>query len=79
MARDARFFLTTKDGACTLGINAEGDPYRRLPKHVGVGLGGNSLPPRKDAHRRGGVPPLWPLADGRRPESYVGRIPNWST
>ena len=53
MGDDARFFLTTKDGACTLGINAEGDPYRPS-KHVGVGLGGNSLPPRKDAHRRGG-------------------------
>ena len=54
MGDDARFFLTAKDGACTLGINAEGDPYHRLPKHVGVGLGGNSLPPRKDAHRREG-------------------------
>ena len=54
MARDARFFLTTAACTCTLGINAEGDPYHRLPKHVGVGLGGNSLPPRKDAHRRGG-------------------------
>ena len=63
MGDDARFFLTAKDGACTLGINAEGDPYHRLPKHVGVGLGGNSLPPRKDAHRREGVPPLRPLAD----------------
>ena len=54
MARDACFSLTTKDGACTLGINAEGDPYRRLPKHVGVGLGGNSLPPHKDQRRREG-------------------------
>ena len=54
MGDDARFFLTTKDGACTLGINAEGDPYRRLSKHVGVGLGGNSLPLRKDQWRREG-------------------------
>ena len=53
MGGDARFFLTTKDGACTLGINAEGDPYRPS-KHVGVGLGGNSLPPRKDQWRREG-------------------------
>jgi len=50
MARDARFSLTTKDGACTLCIT----PYvgrGTLPSHVGVGLGGNSLPPRKDQWR----------------------------
>ena len=53
MARDARFFLTTKDGACTLGITRHGG-RSSLPSHVGVGLGGNSLPPRKDQWRREG-------------------------
>ena len=53
MARDARFFLTTKDGACTLGITRYVG-RGTLPSHVGVGLGGNSLPPRKAAHRREG-------------------------
>ena len=53
MARDARFFLTTEAGACTLGITRYVG-RGTLPSHVGVGLGGNSLPSRKDAHRRGG-------------------------
>jgi hypothetical protein len=34
MARDACFSLTTKDGACALGINAEGDPYRRYVRYL---------------------------------------------
>ena len=53
MARDARFFLTTEAGACTLGVTRYVG-RGTLPSHVGVGLGGNSLPSRKDAHRRGG-------------------------
>jgi len=53
MGDDARFFLTTKDGACTLGITRHGG-RSSLPSHVGVGLGGNSLPPRKDQWRREG-------------------------
>ena len=53
MGGDARFFLTTKDGACTLGITRHGG-RGTLPSHVGVGLGGNSLPPRKDQWRREG-------------------------
>jgi len=53
MARDVRFFLSTKDGACTLCVT----PYEGLTgitSHVGVGLGGTSLPPRKDQWRREG-------------------------
>ena len=53
MARDARFFLTTKPATCILGITRYVG-RGTLPSHVGVGLGGNSLPSRKDAHRRGG-------------------------
>ena len=53
MARDACFSLTTKAGACTLGITRYVG-RGILPRRVGVGLGGNSLPPRKDAHRREG-------------------------
>ena len=53
MGGDARFFLTTEAGACTLGVTRYVG-RGTLPSHVGVGLGGNSLPPRKDAHRRGG-------------------------
>ena len=53
MARDACFSLTTKAGACTLGIPRYVG-RGTLPSHVGVGLGGNSLPPRKDPWRREG-------------------------
>ena len=53
MGDDAHFFLTTAACTCTLGITRYVG-RGTLPSHVGVGLGGNSLPPRKDAHRREG-------------------------
>jgi len=55
MGDDARFFLTTAACTCTLALGITRYVGRgTLPSHVGVGLGGNSLPPRKDAHRREG-------------------------
>ena len=53
MGGDARFSLTTKAATCTLGITRHGG-RSSLPRPVGVGLGGNSLPPRKDQWRREG-------------------------
>ena len=53
MAHSGRFFLVTKDATCTLGITRYVG-RGTLPSHVGVGLGGNSLPPRKDQWRREG-------------------------